>query len=106
VNAGRAALGAPNVQFAGREVDIVPAQGNQLRSPQTVPIGYQDGRSVSVAPSVVTGSVDQLFDLALGQIFARPGRGLTVTLTDLGAQRMAAMFSMVFVIFEGRLLQL
>jgi hypothetical protein len=39
-----------------------------------VPIGYQDGRSVSVTPSVATGSVDQLFDLALGQIFARPGR--------------------------------
>src|SRR5262245_53228008 len=63
MNARRAAFGTSYVQFAGREVDIVPAQGDQLRSPQTVPIGYQEGRSVPMPPPVVTGSVDQLFDL-------------------------------------------
>jgi hypothetical protein len=30
MNAGRAALGTANVQFAGLEVDVIPSQGHQL----------------------------------------------------------------------------
>jgi len=85
VNAGRAALGAPNVQFPGREVDIVPAQGNQLRSPQTVPIGYQEGRGVAMAPAVFRRSLNQLLDFALGEYSRGRGGRRTVTLTDLSA---------------------
>ena len=98
MNAGRAALGAPNVQFPGLEVDIIPSQGHELAGSQAVAVGYQDGRGVPMAPAVFTGSLNQLLDLPLGKIFARPGRTLTVTFTDLGAHS-NTVFSMVFPMF-------
>ena len=52
VNAGRAALGAANVQFPGLEVDIIPTQGYELAGPQAVAVGDQDGRGVPMAPAV------------------------------------------------------
>src|SRR5262245_23744238 len=39
VNAGRAALGAPNVQFASLEVDVIPTQGHELAGAQAVAVG-------------------------------------------------------------------
>jgi hypothetical protein len=71
-----------------------------------MPIGNQDGGGVPMAPAVLAGRVDKLFDLALGQILTGRVEGrLTVTFTDLGAQRTAAVFSMVFPLVEYQLLQ-
>jgi hypothetical protein len=36
-----------------------------------MPIGDQNGCGVPVTPTVLTGGIDKLFDLALGQIFPR-----------------------------------
>jgi len=44
---GRAALGAPNVQFPGLEVDIIPSQGHELAGSQAVAVGDQDGRGAT-----------------------------------------------------------
>jgi hypothetical protein len=41
------------------------AQRDQLAGAQPVAVGEQDSGGVPVAPSVVTGGVDQLLDLAL-----------------------------------------
>ena len=57
VNAGRAALGAPNVQFPGLEVDIIPTQGHELAGSQAVAVGDQDGRGIPMAPAVFTSSL-------------------------------------------------
>ena len=73
MDTGRAALGAPNVQFPGLEVDVIPTQGHKFAGSQAVAVGDQDGRGVPMAPAVFRRSLDQLFDLALGQILARPG---------------------------------
>jgi hypothetical protein len=71
VNAGRAALGAPNVQFAGLEVDIIPSQGHELAGSQAVAVGDQDGRGVAMAPAVFPRSLNQLLDFPLGKVLAR-----------------------------------
>ena len=62
------------MQLAGLEVDIVPAQRHKLVGAQAMAIGDQDGGGVPVAPAVVTGSLYQLLDLALGQVLARATR--------------------------------
>jgi hypothetical protein len=73
VNAGRAALGTPNVQFPGLEVDIIPSQGHELAGSQAVAVGDQDGRGIPMAPAVFPRSLNQPLDLPLGEILARPG---------------------------------
>jgi hypothetical protein len=72
VNAGRAAFGAPNVQFPGLEVDIIPSQGHELAGSQAVAVGDQDGRGVAMAPAVFPRSLNQLLDFPLGKVLARP----------------------------------
>jgi hypothetical protein len=62
------------VQFAGLEVDIIPTQGHKLAGAQAVAVGDQDGRGVAMAPAVSPRSLNQLLDLALGEVLAGPGR--------------------------------
>ena len=76
MNAGRAALGAPNVQFPGLEVDIIPTQGHELAGSQAVAVGDQDGRGVPMAPAVFAGSLNELLDFPLGKVLARPSGSL------------------------------
>ena len=72
MNAGCAALGAPNVQFPGLEVDIIPSQGHELAGSQAVAVGDQDGRGVPMAPAVFPRSLNELLDFPLGKVLARP----------------------------------
>ena len=96
MNAGRAALGAPNVQFPGSEVDIIPPQGHELAGSQAVAVGDQDGRGVPTAPAVFPRSLNQLLDFELGEVLAGPSRArLTVTFTAIGAHVPGAVFSIV-----------
>jgi hypothetical protein len=87
VNAGRAALGAPNVQFPGLEVDIIPPQGHELAGSQAVAVGDQDSRSVPTAPAVFPRSLNQLLDFPL----VRYSRGRAA----IGACIPGAVFSIV-----------
>ena len=94
MNAGRPALGASNVQFAGLEVDIIPSQGYEFAGSQAVAVGDQDGRSVAMAPAVFPRSLNQLLDFELGEVLAGPSRArLTVTFTAIGAHVPDAVFS-------------
>jgi hypothetical protein len=72
VNAGVAALGTADVQFAGLEINVIPTQRNKLRGAQAVPVGDQDGSGVSVALAVLAGGLDQFLNFTLGEILARP----------------------------------
>ena len=39
-------------------------------------VGHQDHRAVPVAPAVRSGCFEQLLDLGLGQVLARPELGI------------------------------
>ena len=95
VNANRAALGAPYVQLAGLEVDIVPTQGHELAGSQTVAVGDQDGRGVPMAPAVFPPALIS-FSISRSVRYSR-GRAdrLTVTFTAIGACIPGAVFSIV-----------
>ena len=56
------------MQLAGPEIDIVPAQGDKLAGAQPVAVGEQDRGGVPMAPTVFAGCVQELLDLALGQV--------------------------------------
>jgi hypothetical protein len=43
MGAGRALLDPTNVQGGRPELDLIPAQVNQLARPQAMPVGHQDG---------------------------------------------------------------
>ena len=58
------------------EVDLIPAQVDQLTDPQAVPIGDEDHGGVAVTPAVLAGRLDQLLDLGLGQVLAGPQFGV------------------------------
>ena len=58
------------------EVDAVPPQRDQLRRAQAVTVGKQDQGGVAVAVAIGAGGGDQLLDLSLGQVFARPELGV------------------------------
>ena len=69
---GRALLDPADMQAGMGEVDLIPAQVDQLADPQAVAIGDQDHGRVPVAPAVLAGRLDQLLDLGLGQVLAGP----------------------------------
>jgi hypothetical protein len=87
VDTSRTALGAPNVQFPGLEVDIIPTQGHELAGSQAVAVGDQDGRGVPMAPAVFPRS-------SVRYSRGRTGRP-TVTFTAIGACIPGAVFSIV-----------
>src|SRR5262249_56376744 len=60
-------------------LDLRPLQIGNLDSPQAVPEGNQDQRSVPVAVAPQLGGGDQLLDLGRGQVFA--GAHLSVWLS-------------------------
>ena len=72
VRARGARLDPADVQCRLVEVDLSPAQVDQLADPQTVAIGDKDHGRVAVAPAVVLGRPDQALDLGLGEVLARP----------------------------------
>ena len=69
---GRARLDPADVQGRLVEVDLRPAQVDQLADPQTVAIGDKDHGRVAVTMAVVLGRPDQALDLGLGEMLAGP----------------------------------
>ncbi len=63
------ALGPAHMQAPGGEVDIVPAQRRQLRGPQSMAVGDQDGRGVPMPRAVLVSGLNEPLNLPLGQIF-------------------------------------
>ena len=70
-----ALLDPADVQGGGGEI-LVPAQVHQLARPEAVAVGHQDHRAVPMAPAVRSGCFEQLLDLGLGQVLARPELGI------------------------------
>jgi hypothetical protein len=61
-----------DMQRSGPEIYLGPFQIADLRGPQAVPIGDQNHRSISVTVVIVLCGLDQLLNLSLGQMVARP----------------------------------
>ena len=72
VDARRAVLGAANVDSRGIEVNLLPANVDQLADPQCVPEGHEDQQPVAPRVAAVAGSGHQAIDLALRQVLALP----------------------------------
>jgi hypothetical protein len=51
------------------EVDLVPAQIDQFRHSEAVPVGQQDHGGIAVAVSIIFGGARQALDFGIGQIF-------------------------------------
>jgi hypothetical protein len=65
VRAGRALLDPADVQGGRSEIDLLPAQVDQLGDPKAVPIRHEDHGRIPVAVAVALGGLDQPFDLGL-----------------------------------------
>jgi hypothetical protein len=61
-----------DMQRSGPEIYLGPFQIADLRGPLAVPIGDQNHRSISVTVVIVLCGLDQLLNLSLGQMVARP----------------------------------
>src|SRR5215475_13633983 len=69
VDAGDSILHPVNVQAAVGELDLLPLQVADLRRPQAMAVGHQDhGRVAIPIAAVLTRTVHQPLDLALGEI--------------------------------------
>src|ERR1039458_750156 len=51
-------------------VNLLPSQVADLRSPQPMPVSHEDHGGVPVTVAIVPRGLDQLFDLALGQVLS------------------------------------
>ena len=74
VDTRHSAFGTPDVEFPAGKVDVVPPQGHEFAGPQAVSICDQNRRGVPVPPPVPLRDLDEVLDLALGQVFPRPAR--------------------------------
>jgi len=70
--AGRAVLGALDVDRSRIEVDLLPSQADKLTNPECVPESHQDHQTIANRIAAVTGSGEQLVDLGFRQVFALP----------------------------------
>src|SRR5262249_21069007 len=68
--AGSTRLDSADVQDRGFEVDLIPAQVDQLGHSQAVPVSDKDHGGVAVPVAVGPGPRPQLLDLGLGQVLA------------------------------------
>ena len=71
-----AVLGPLNVDGGGVEMDLLPAQVDQLADPQGMPEGHQDQQPVASRVAAFVGCSDQLVDLGFRQVFALPVIGI------------------------------
>jgi hypothetical protein len=72
VGAGGALFDPADVQRGRPEVDLIPAQVEQLGHSQPMAVGDEDHGGVAMAPAVVFGFRHKPFDLSLGQVHAGP----------------------------------
>jgi len=76
MNTSAAALRAVHMQAALSKIDLRPAKATKLRRAEAMPIGQQDCTSIpSAIAASLARSVDQPFDLGLGQILTRSVAG-------------------------------
>jgi hypothetical protein len=70
---GVAVLGAADVQRGGApELDLTPFQIDNLRGAETMAIGNEDQRRVTMAITAAAGRADEPLDLGRREIFADP----------------------------------
>jgi hypothetical protein len=67
----RAIPEAPNVQNGALEIDLIPAQVDQLADPQTMPETYPDRGRITMPMAGFLSRLDQLLDLRGGEVLAR-----------------------------------
>jgi len=70
MGAGRAILDPANVEHRSVKVHLIPTEVANLGSPQSVPGGDHNHRSVPMAPPVLLGRLNQSVDLAGRQMLA------------------------------------
>ena len=71
MNAGITLLKAIDVHQALLEIDLIPAQADQLRDAETVTIGQHDQRGISMTvPPYPSGRIDELIDFLFSEVFA------------------------------------
>ena len=70
VDGRRPVLYAVDRHRCGLKIDLRPLQVAQFGGSQPVPEGQQDHGLIPVRPTVVFAPLDQLLDLAFGQVFA------------------------------------
>jgi hypothetical protein len=62
MSGGRAILDPPNMQGCAGEVDLLPAQINNLPSPRAMSECEQDHQRIAPAMAIAPRSLDQPFD--------------------------------------------
>jgi hypothetical protein len=72
MNARRAVLGAADIDSRSVEMDLLPADIDQLTHPQGMPECHQDQHPIADWVAAVAGGGKQAIDLAFRQIFALP----------------------------------
>ena len=72
----RAVLDAADIDSRGIEVDLLPADIDQLAHPQRMPEGHEDQQPVPSRVAAVASRRQQLLDLSLGQVLALPVVGV------------------------------
>ena len=70
MDARRAVLGTADVDRCGIEINLLPANVDQLTDPQRMPEGHEDEQTVADRVTAIAGSGQQGVDLALRQILA------------------------------------
>ena len=80
MGAGGALFDPADVQGAGGELHLIPAQVYQFGDTQAVPISHEDHGGVPVAPPIAFGGRQQALHFGLGQVFAGAQVGVRHTL--------------------------
>src|SRR5450759_3258844 len=71
MRAGCPTLGAADMEGRAFKFHVRPLQLAKLAGPQAMPEADQDHCAVPGTVTIASGSLDQFFDLALGQMFTR-----------------------------------
>jgi hypothetical protein len=76
MRARRAVLNPSDVEVGAVEVYLIPAQITQLRRPESMSEGNQDGGRVPMAMPGLLGRLDQVLDFLWRQVFASTKLGV------------------------------
>jgi len=69
-------LDPAHMHFSTIEIDLIPAQVNELGDPQALAAGDQNQSGIAMAITIACRSLDELFNLGVSQIFAGPDLGI------------------------------
>src|SRR6516164_7921115 len=72
----RSVFDAADGKSSGFEVHLRPLQVAKLRRSEPVPEGEQDHGRIPMRPSIALASLDELLDLALGEVFSCSDRSV------------------------------